>query len=255
MKQSGVIESDLKLLAIVEDLETHGRAGVTEIADRVALPKSTVHTHLRTLEQQEYVVRDGTEYQLGLRFLALGSSARDRQVGYDLITQKVDELAEKTGERAQFIAEEHGYGVYVYRAVGEQAVETDSGAGKRVPLNAISAGKAILAFLTPERVDEIVSKVGLPARTEQTITDRSELDDELARIREDGYATNSEESTTGLYAVGVPVLDETEQAIGAISVSCPARRMRDKESRQTVLNQTLGTVNEVELNIRFAERE
>jgi DNA-binding IclR family transcriptional regulator len=255
MGNDGTIESDLKLLAIVEDLEAHPKAGVTEIAERVGLPKSTVHSHLRTLEQQEYVIKNSSKYQLGLRFLAIGTAARDRQPGYDLITQKVDELAANTGERAQFIAEEHGYGVYVYRAVGDQAVETDSGVGKRVPLNAISAGKAILAFLSPDRVDEIVSKIGLPARTENTITERSTLDDELAQIREDGYATNSEESTTGLYAIGVPILDETDQAIGAVSVSCPARRMRSEESRRTVLNKTLGAVNELELNIRFAEEE
>lgn len=250
-----LIESDLKLLSIIEDLETHDRAGVTDISERLGLPKSTVHTHLTTLEERGYVRKEGSEYRLGLRFLALGTSARSRQAGYDLIKQKVDELSANTGERAQFIAEEHGYGVYVYRAVGDQAVETDSGTGKRVPLNAISAGKAILAFVPPDQVDEIVDTVGLPARTEQTITSRDELDAELEQIREDGYATNDGESTTGLYAVGVPILAETGYAIGAISVSCPARRMRREPYEQDIRDQVLGAVNEVELNIRFSEVE
>lgn len=248
----GQIESDTKLLAIIEDLEAHHRAGVTEIARRVGMPKSTVHAHLSTLEQRGYAVKDGSKYRLGLRFLALGTAVRNRWLGYELIKDKTDELAAITGERAQFIVEEHGYGVYVYRAVGDHAVETDSETGKRIPLNTISAGKAILAFTDPDRVDEIIGEVGLPARTENTIIDEDEFRAELAEVREDGYAINDQESTKGLGAIGVPILNRDDVAIGAISVSVPARRLRNEEYRHEILNQTLGAVNELELNIRFS---
>lgn len=248
----GQIKSDLKLLAIIEDLEMHHVAGVTEIAERLEFPKSTVHAHLTTLEQQGYAVKDGSKYRLGLRFLSIGTAVRNQRQGHELIKEKVDMLAADTGERAQFITEEHGYGVYVYRAVGEQAVETDSEIGKRVPLNTISAGKAILAFTAPDRVDEILLDVGLPKRTEYSLTDEEDLRAELAQIREDGYATNEQESTKGLSAVGVPILNLNDRAIGAISVSTPARRLRNEEYKRDILNQTLGAVNELELNIRFS---
>lgn len=246
------ISSDQKLLSIIEDLETHHQAGITEIADREGMAKSTVHAHLNTLERRGYVVNEGSKYRLGLRFLSIGNTVRTQRQGYELIGEKVDMLAANTGERVQFITEEHGYGVYVARAVGEHAVETDSEIGKRMPLNAISAGKAILAFTSPSRVDEILEEVGLQKRTENTITDEAELRAELEQVREDGYATNVEESTKGLNAVGVPILNLDEQAIGAISVSTPSRRLRNEEYKRDLLNQTLGAVNELELNIRFS---
>lgn len=249
---NGQIESDKKVFSIIETLEEHHRAGVTEIADQINMPKSTVHAHLNTLEQLEYVVKDGSQYRLGFRFLALGTRVRDRWTGYDLIKNKVDNLAVTTGERAQFIVEEHGYGVYVYRAVGENAVETDSETGKRVPLNTISAGKAILAFIDQEHLETILNTVGLPERTKNTITDEDELKTELKQVREDGFARNIEESTKGLRAVGVPIRSPADQVIGAISVSAPSRRLQETELEEEVLNQILGAVNELELNIRFS---
>lgn len=248
----GQIRSDHKLLSIIEDLEANHSAGVTEIAERQGFAKSTVHAHLSTLERRGYVVNEGSKYRLGLRFLSIGTTVQAQRQGYDLIEEKVDMLAVNTGERTQFITEEHGYGVYVYRAVGDHAVETDSEIGKRVPLNTISAGKAILAFTAPERVDEILETVGLPERTEDTLTDEAELRAELEQVREDGYATNEQESTKGLSAVGVPILDLNDRAIGAISVSTPSRRFRNEEYKRDILNQTLGAVNELELNIRFS---
>lgn len=253
IKQTGdQIKSDDKLLSIIEALAELHTAGVTEIADFVNMPKSTVYTHLNSLLLREYVVKEGSQYRLGFRFLSLGTTVRDNWPGYDLIEDKVDELAADTGERAQFIIEEHGYGVYVYRAVGANAVETDSGTGKRVPLNTISAGKAILAFTSRDRVSEILTDVGLPGRTKNTITDETELQAELEQVREDGFARNDGESTLGLRAIGVPILSPDDEVIGAISVSAPSRRLRDGEVEREILNQTLGAVNELELNIRFS---
>jgi DNA-binding IclR family transcriptional regulator len=248
----GGIRSDVKLLSIIEELAELHRAGVTTLSDRLDMPKSTVHAHLQTLHDEEYVVNENGQYRLGLKHLYLGTVVRDRIPGYRFIKEKVDELAQATGERAQFIVEDHGHGVYVYRAVGPNAVETDSGTGNRVPLNAISAGKAILAFMPRERVEAILSDVGLPDRTDNTITDEDDLWRVLEEIRDDGYAHNYEESTTGLRAVGVPVLKPDEEVIGAISVSGPSNRLRDERIEREIPNQILGVVNEIELNIRFS---
>jgi DNA-binding IclR family transcriptional regulator len=251
-RSNGGIRSDVKLLSIIEELAELHRAGVTTLSDRLDMPKSTVHAHLQTLHDEEYVVNENGQYRLGLKHLYLGTVVRDRIPGYRFIKEKVDELAETTGERAQFIVEDHGHGVYVYRAVGPNAVETDSGTGNRVPLNAISAGKAILAFMPRERVEAILSEVGLPDRTENTITDTDEFWAVLDEIRADGYAHNYEESTAGLRAVGVPVLKPDEEVIGAISVSGPSNRLRGERIEREIPNEILGVVNEIELNIRFS---
>lgn len=237
---------------IIELLDDRGGARLSEVAAELDLAKSTVHRHLTTLEDLEYVVTDDGVYRTGLRFLRIGERTRTRRDAYELAREKVVDLAAETEERAQFIAPEHGRGVYVYRETGSRAVHTDSEIGKRIPIHATAAGKAILASFSDERVSEILDRRGLPAVTEHTITDESELWAELADIRDRGYSINREENTSGLHAIGVPVEDETGTPLGALSVSGPSHRFRGTLFEETLPNLLLGTANELELNIQYA---
>jgi DNA-binding IclR family transcriptional regulator len=238
-------------LAVVHALRDLGGAGVTELAAHLDVSKSTVHRHLATLLDAEYLVREGDDYHLSLRFLTLGEHVRDRRDVARRASSRVDALAEETNERAQFIVEEHGYAVYVHTAMGDRAVRTDSGAGVRIPMNSVSAGKAILAHLPEERVRAIVDRRGLPARTESTITDEAELFAELERVRERGYAINREESTPGLHAVSAPVMGPEGGVLGALGVSGPTHRLKGARLRETVPDLLLGVVNELELDLQY----
>jgi len=99
------------------------------------------HRHLHTLEELGYVVHRDDGYHVGLRFLEVGVTARSSYRGYDLVRRKVEEIAEVTGERAQFFVEEHGKVVYLSPAVGNQAVRTDPGIGSRIPCTRRRPGK------------------------------------------------------------------------------------------------------------------
>ena len=237
---------------LIELLTERDGAGITELATELGVAKSTVHRHLTTLERLEYVVESDGVYHTGLRFLNIGEKTRQRSEAYQLAAEKVTELADETEERAQFIVEEHGQGVYVFRATGQRAVETDSEVGKRIPIHATAAGKAILAHSPEEKVDAIVERCGLSGVTENTITDRQALLAELETIRERGYSINNQENTIGLKAVGVPVRYEDGTVVGAVSVSGPTYRMQDEYLDDTLLELLLGTVNELELNIQYS---
>lgn len=238
--------------AVVETLYELDGAGVSAVATELDMAKSTIHKHLQTLTNAGYIVREGDQYHVGLRFLELGEFARSRKEGYTISRAKVKELAEETQERAQFIVEEHGYGVYLYREVGERAVHTDPGIGKGIPLHSTAAGKTILANLPEERVERIIETRGLEAVTENTITDREALFSELATIRERGYAFNLEENVPGLHAVGVAVTPNETDVCGALSVSGPSHRLRDDLLRTEIPRLLLGTVNELELNLKYS---
>ncbi|SDQ56444.1 IclR family transcriptional regulator [Natronobacterium texcoconense] len=237
---------------VIEALSQRGGGRVTELADELGLAKSTVHRHLSTLEDLEYVVNEGGTYRLGFRFLELGERTRTRSEAYQLAAQKVDDLAEETDERAQFIVHEHGKGVYVFRATGERAVQTDSEVGKRIPLHATAAGKAILAHLPRERASEIVDQHGLEAVTPNTVTETEALFDQLETIRERGYSINNQENIEGLRAVGVPVQYGNGTVIGALSVSGPTHRFSDELVEETLPTLLLGAANELELNIQYS---
>ena len=131
--------------------------------------------------------------------------------------------------------EEHGLGIYLHTEVSdENAVMIDRRDGVHRYLHATAAGKAILAELPEHRVNEIVDKHGLPAETDQTITDRDNLFQELGRIQKQKIAYNNEESVKGLRAVGVPVFRPNGFILGAFSMSAPSNRLKNGQFRETI---------------------
>jgi len=250
--KTATVKSAATAFEVLETLKNVDGAGVTELANTLGCSKSTVHRHLKTLYQYEFVIRDGNTYRVSLRFLEFGQHARTRRRAYRMVEPKVVELADETAERAQFIVEEHGRAVYVHHAAGNSAVRTpESGVGMRICLHATAAGKAILAFLPAERRLEIVEQRGLPALTAHTITEPDELLAALSDVRERGYSLNEEENIEGLHAVGVPVLDRDGHVIGAISVSGPSHRIQGERLTRDIPDLLQGVASELRLNLRY----
>lgn len=239
------------MFTIVEALKELDGAGVTELAEHLDLPKSTLHNYLATLEQEEYVVKDGTTYRVGLRFLDLGAYARDQIDMFEVAKPELEHLASETGELANLLVEEHGKGSYLYRTRGEMAVQVKGHVGTRAPLHSTGLGKAILAYLPESRVEAIVEEHGLPPSTPETITDPEELFADLAAIRDRGYAFDDEERLRGLRCVAAPI-QANDQVVGAISVSGPTNRLRDERYREELPQKLLEVQNVIELNVAYS---
>lgn len=249
---SAEVKSVRRALQIIERIREQDGARISELAEDLQLSKSSIHAHVSTLTSTGYLVKEGDMYQIGTRFLRLGEYSRKRKVEYRMAEELVEELASNTNERAQFVIEEGGRGVFLYRASGEHAVETDSETGKRMSLHSTAAGKAILAHMRNDELQDIIETWGLPEITPNTITDEEELREELNQIRERGHAYNKEENIEGLRAVGVPVKVRDDEVIGALSVSGPTHRMKGDWLTQDIPDLLLGTANELELNIKYA---
>lgn len=248
---SGGLKAADTMFAIVAAIRDLDGARVTELAEETGLAKSTVHRHLKSLEDHQFVVQEGDVYHVGLKFLNFGEYARARRDIYELARPAVDDLAEETDERALFMTEEHGRAVYLYRGVGNHAVHTNSRIGTYRYLHTVAGGKAMLAHMPEDRIEEILDRWGLPQQTANTVTDRDELFDQLAEIRDSGVAFNDEETIEGLRAVAAPVLGPGETVYGALSVSGPSHRIRGDWFREEIPNLLLGTANELELNLEY----
>jgi IclR family acetate operon transcriptional repressor len=236
-------------LRIVQALQEMPGGTATEIADRVGLPKSTVYNHLQTLCENEYVTRTGEGYRLGLRFLEHGGHTRKRMNVFDVAKPEIESLADETGELVNLIVEEHGRGVYLYRERGNHAVSLDSYVGKRQYLHSTAFGKAMLAYLPAETVEKILDHHGMPTRTERTISDREVLFEELATIRERGYAFDDEESLKGLRCVAAPILTQDNEVIGAVSVSGPTSRLSGQRFEEDLPDLLSSTTNVIQINM------
>ncbi|MEA5388013.1 IclR family transcriptional regulator C-terminal domain-containing protein [Haloarculaceae archaeon H-GB11] len=181
---------------IIEYLERQDGARIIDIAEALDLSKSAVHKHLTSLRQREYVVQEGDAYYLGLRFTYLGEGALTRKESYIRVRNLASRLSTETGLESGVIIEENGRGAYL-KSETEDVGRLHMGPklGDRTHLHTTAAGKSILAAMPPEQVDQVVDHWGLPAMTENTITDRKELLADLERIRERGYAINDEENS------------------------------------------------------------
>ncbi|WP_416841489.1 IclR family transcriptional regulator [Haloferax sp. DFSO52] len=252
VKETGEIRAVGRNFEIIGALRDLDGAGITEISAYTGLPNSTIHRHLSTLCSLGHVVKEDDVYHLGLSFLNYGEYVQNRKQVYRLAKNKVREVAEETDERCQFLVEEYGKAVYVHVSTGRRAVQTDSQVGERVYLHSTSIGWAILANLPEQRVNDIIDQWGLPKFTENTVTDREELFEGLAEVRETGVAFNKEENVEGLRSVGVPVMGADGEVVGALSVSAPTHRMKGKRYTEEIPNLLLGTANELELNLKYA---
>lgn len=239
-------------LEIVEKLRELNGAGVSELARELDKPTSTIHDHLRTLEQQEYLIRENDTYRVSTKFLQLGEQARSRKKVFEIARPEVDELAEKTSEHANLMIEEHGLGVFLYRARGPDAVQLDTHAGMRVLLQTTALGKTIMANRPREDIEEILDRRGLPRVTERTITDREELFEELDEVQDRGYAYDDEERVKGMRCVAAPITNEDGHAIAAISVSGPKSRMRDDKFTDEIPELILRSANVIEVNLTYS---
>lgn len=247
-KETGSIKSVETAFDIIEAIRTLDGAGPSQVAEHLDMPKSTAHDHLQTLNRTNFLVLDGQTYRIGSRFLDYGGYARMRMKIFQVAESEVQELALETGQHANLMVEDDGLGVFLHKAKGEHAVRLDTYEGMRVHLQTTALGKAILAFLPDSRVREIVDRYGLPQVTENTVTSEEALWDELAEIRERGYATDDEERVKGMRCVGVPILDDDVVA-GAVSVSGPTSFMRGKEFTDEIPQLVQGTANVIEVNL------
>lgn len=237
---------------ILSELKARDGARIVELAETLDRSQPTVHTYLDTLRGLGFVDKDGHEYSVGLQFLPMGEFARNREELYLSGRNEVESLATETGEYVHLIAAHGGRQIKIYEDYGDNAVATEHHIRRREFrqfLHRSAAGKSILAAYPADRVDEIIDRHGLEGATENTITDRESLLDELDLIRDQGYATNDQELTSGLRSVAASIVGPQNKVRGAISISAPLERCRNDEFHHTFPELVRESSNVVQINI------
>ncbi|MCO8267141.1 IclR family transcriptional regulator [Haloferax prahovense] len=219
-------------LAVIDALVQLDGATASEVGAELEMSESTVYKHLHTLSEHGYVVSHGGEYELGGRWYHLGMYVRNRSKVYELAGKYVTDLSERSNEESDFGVEENGRIVTFYNSVGSSA-SPSSRLNNYEYMHATAIGKAILARLPESRVDSIIDRWGLPELTEHTITSRAALDEELTRVREQGYAINDRESIPGKRVTGVVAEDPSGGIIGGFTISGPEYRTEDADLHRT----------------------
>ncbi|MEF8775352.1 MAG: IclR family transcriptional regulator [Haloarculaceae archaeon] len=225
------IQTTATSLDVVEAVRELDGARTVEVAAELDVAKSTAHKHLQTLLQRGYLTRVAGEYRIGLKFLDLGEDARRRWPCLSTVREAVTDLADGTDEDVDFCVAENDRVYTLVESYHKWEKYHEAQAGYRVNLgdsyymHSVASGKAILATCPESTVRAVADRWGLPAVTENTITDVDELLAELEGVRERGYALSDEEYVLGLRTVSRTVSLPEGQVLGALSVSGPAYRM------------------------------
>jgi IclR family KDG regulon transcriptional repressor len=260
----GSVKTCTKTFEILEVLADQNHGTVSDIADNLDFAKSTVYRHLSTLRDIGYVVREDGQFYPSLRFLELGDAARRRCRGLAFAREKAFELSRTVDERVWLLTDEQMSGVYLYKAGGDVAPivgrgrQNESGGSQEdpvdrySPLHVTASGKCILAQWSREKVDTYIEKKGLSECTENTITSRDELNDELNSIRKKGYSVNDEEYVEGLRAVAAPVFNQNDRLLGGIAIVAPKMRLPTKKIENKFSNIVRNKAEEIELDLTIA---
>ena len=199
-------------------------AGVTALAERVSLPKSTVARLLATLEDVEAVERvDGTRWRIGAGIAALAAAASPERSLTAVARPHLADLVAELGEDAGLGLPDGHEIHYVDQVESDNPVQVRDWTGTRAPLHAVPSGLVLLAEWPREALDAYL-EAGLAALTPRTTTDRDELLARLAEVRKRGFAWGLQEFAEGIDSVAAPVRDRRGKAVAAIHVHGPAYR-------------------------------
>lgn len=246
MKNRDPIKSVRISLDLIEELADSPPTKAENLAERLDMPRSTVYDYLRTLIEEGYVSKEDGEFSLNHRFLGIGGRVRLRSPLYRTARKPLRDLANRTGAHANLVIEERGFGVVLSTMGGENTHSALTHDGTYFYLHAAASGKAILAFYPEDKVEAILDRRGLEPLTEQTITDRQELREDLESTRKREYSLDSEEIVTGMRGIGTPILNLNDRSVvGAVSLYTPIKHPNWEKLAEDLLE--VSNIIEVEL--------
>ena len=229
-----MVQSVERAFAILDAVATRP-AGVTALADRLDLPKSTVARLLSSLEGLGAVERvDGRLWRVGPAVEGFARSVEQGRSLAQIARPELERLVETIGEDAG-LGLPDGYDVhYVEQVESHHPVQVRDWSGTRAPMHTVPSGLVLLADWPAEAIDAYVDH-GLPARTPQTVIDPEQLRARLVDVARSGYAWGLEEYAEGIHSVAAPVRDAAGHVIAALHVHGPADRFpaRGAEERAT----------------------
>ena len=219
------VQSVDRALTILELLAHDGESSVTQIAGGLGVHKSTAFRLLATLEAHRLVeqVNDRGRYRLGVGNLRLAGATTAR---LDVVSEArpvCRQLAADTGETVNITVRSDTSALYLDQQAGSSALQSHNWVGQRIPLHATSNGKVLISELSESDLAEVLPD--LPRFTDQTITSRRKLVEELAEVRRLGYALAVDELETGLTAAAAPIRSAHGDIIASMSISGPTFRL------------------------------
>ena len=207
---------------ILREFDKHStQLGVTQLANRVGVGKSSAHRVIWTLVEEGLLekVEETGLFRLTTTMRSLGASAETAQRLHEAATIPLDRLRALTPGTLHIAILEGGDVLYIERREGPGAIQLFRSVGARNAAHVTSSGKVLLAFLPPDEQKRALARVRLTPKTSRSITSMRALESELTVVRRQGYAENRGESQVGMCSIAAPVRDPVGRVVASVSVA------------------------------------
>ena len=207
---------------------------LAELSEQANLHPSTAHRLLATLDKCDFVYQDSSSklYSPGVKLMFPTPGLQKYYILRNFASPILNNISNNVGEGASLAIRSGNHAIVIARAASGHTVDVSLRSGILVPLHSTGVGKAMLANISPADVDKIIAEEGLSPSTPNTIVEKNQLVQELALVKQQGYATDNEEWETGIRCIAVPVFRGEHFVVGAISVSGPAGRLPQDKDRE-----------------------
>lgn len=243
------IERAFTVLSVLAD----GPIGVTDVAGRASLPKSTAARLLGSLAHEGVVeqVPGETRYRLGPRITALAASAHPTRSLSALAHPVLAEIAAATGEVAGLSVPDGRLVHYVDQVDSPHPVGVRDWTGTRIPMHAVSSGVVMLAHLPP---DELAFHLRRPLErfTARTVVNPNAVRERIRQAQVDGYAWTRDEYAEGITSVAAAIADEDGEIVGAVHVHGPSYRFPGAGMEAGVASRVVGAAARIGGSMRAA---
>ncbi|PLX42383.1 MAG: IclR family transcriptional regulator [Deltaproteobacteria bacterium] len=256
-KDSYVIQSVASAFQILEAFKGRDpQFGLSELALRLELHKNTAQRLLSTLESRGYVEQDRLtgNYRLGVRTLELAHLYIRKADLLAMAAPALQHIVDECNETTYVAVLREGRAVYVKSAESTHPVRVVSRVGKSFPLHCASVGKVLLAFSDKQTQKRLIEGIDFEVLTPYTIKNVEELEEDLAKIKEQGYSVSDQEVQEGICGIAVPIFDYTESLVASISITGPSYRFTEERVNELLLPLAVEAAEEMSRRLGFGLR-
>lgn len=223
---AGTMQSLDRALGVLKAVSRAGRVSLTDLSLSQGVPTATTHRILTTLQKHGFVTfnDDRQDWSIGIEAYRTGAAYMNRTNLTEVSRPVMQDLMEKTGETANLAIPDGAEVVFVGQIETRNPIRAFFARGTRTSMHASGTGKAILSHYDEDHVRKLLTRTGLTAFTDNTLTTPSDLFDDLARTRARGYSFDREERFSGMSCIGSAIFDEHGEACAGVSISGPSTR-------------------------------
>ncbi len=218
-----------KSLEILELFLVDKKLTVSDMAEKLQQPKSTIYRHVEALCQKGYLAEDDLRgyYHLGLKILHLSRNVVNNRDVVQVARPIMEQLRNQTGETVVLASLYGTKAIYLEQFEATHILRATYEPKRILPLYVGASSKILMAYLSESEINQVIEHTDFQRFTVNTITDPERLKEHLREIRKRGYAYSTEEAEYGTRGVGVPIFNLHHQVVASLSVSGPTQRLDD----------------------------